>query len=372
VRENKHQQQDRPPALSIIGGRPHLVKAESVHGGLRAVGHRHVGLRTSIGHLSDYPRDADFDLPLLPLSVSANSTESLVRPLRETLMRMRPDAVLLYGDLPTTAAAYEAASSLGIPIVHVEAGYRSGDLSDLEEHTRIAVDRGADAHLVYSDAMTHVLLDEGIPRDAIVRVPDPARLALNQRLRSLGGDDTAQWRGLVTFHRSETLGSKRLLTSLVAALERIGATWPLTVVLYATTRSSLMRAELLGRLSRIPGVSTTSTLPIAAYAHELRSARFVITDSSGVQDDCVTVGRTCLVVRRASPRPVKSPVHLVNPHELDAAHVESTVASDGALNGDTLTSIDAPLLLGKGAAEAIAIAKRRSRRAGRPPTANCG
>lgn len=355
--------------MSIVGGRPHLLKAESVHGGLRAMAHGHVGLRVSIGHLSDYPTDADFDLPLLPLRVSASSAESLVGPLRETLMRMRPGAVLLYGDLPATAAAYEAATSLGIPIVHVEAGYRSGDSSDLEEHTRITVDRGADAHLVYSDAMTRVLLDEGVSREAIVRVPDPARLALRRRLRSLGVNETAQWRGLVTFHRTETLGNEQVLTSLVAALERIGATWPLTVVLYAATRFSLMRAGLLERLTRIPGVSTTSTLPIAAYARELCSARFVVTDSSGVQDDCVTVGRTCLVVRRASPRPIRSPLHLVDAHELGAARVESAIAADGPLQGGSLASAGTSLLLGQGAAEAIAIAKRRSRIAGRPVTA---
>ncbi len=194
-----------------------------------------------------------------------------------------------------------------------------------------------------------------------MRVPDPARLALRRRLRLLDVNETAQWRGLVTFHRAETLGNEQFLTSLVAALERIGATWPLTVVLYAATRFSLMRAGLLERLSRIPGVSRTSTLPIAAYARELRSARFVITDSSGVQDDCETVGCTCLVVRRASPRPITSPLHLVDPHELDAARVESVGAAGGSL-----ASAGTSLLLGQGAAEAIVIAKRRSRIAGDP------
>lgn len=358
-----YRQPNRPEALSVVGGRPHLLKAESVHGGLRALAHGHVGLRASIGRLSDYPADADFDVPLVPLQLNAICPGSLVRPLRETVARMRPGAVLLYGDLPTTAAAYAAVAPLQTPMVHVEAGYRSGDLSDLEEHTRIAVDRGVDSHLVYSDAMARVLLNDGIPNEAIVRVPDPARLALSRRLVRLGTDIPTEWSGLVTFHRPATLDNTYVLTSLVAALERVGQTWPLTIVLYAAARFSLIRANLLGRLARIPGVRITSTLPIAAYAQELRSARFVITDSSGVQDDCTTVGRTCLVVRSSSPRPIASPLHLVDPRELDAKRVEHAVRSDGVPKCSRLASPDESILLGEGVAAAIAIAKQRSRSA---------
>lgn len=350
----------RPDALSIVGGRPHLLKAESVHRSLHAVGCSHVGLRAAVGRLSDYPTDSDFAVPLLPDRLTATRQELLIRPLREVFMRLRPRAVLLYGDLPVTAAAYKAVAPVGLPVVHVEAGYRSGDLSDPEERTRIALDHGADAHLAYTDAMRDTLLGEGVPRNSITEVPDPARLALLRRLESPPTGLAAPARGLVTFHRAETLTDERRLAALVAALERLAVAWPLTVILYAEARHRLLRAGLLDRLCGAPGISTTPTLSLPRYAKALLGASFVVTDSSGVQDDCVTLGRPCFVVRRASPRPIARPLYLVQPESLDPARVDATLRECGRFHDTTLVDPDADLVLGRGVATALATARRRS------------
>jgi UDP-N-acetylglucosamine 2-epimerase len=350
-------------ALSIVGGRPHLLKAESVDRGLRTVGHSHIALRAAIGRLSDYPADGDFNVPLLPGRLTVSDQRALVKPLRDVLIRTRPRVVLLYGDLAVTAAAYAAVASLGLPAVHVEAGYRSGDLSDPEERTRIELDHGVDAHLVYTTAMRDRLLAEDIPNESITLVPDPAQMALLRRLESDPSQGGEPARGLVTFHRTETLNDKHRLTALVAALERVAAAWPLTVVLYAEARYRLLRAGLLDRVCNTTGITTTSTMPLRSYAGLLRDASFVITDSSGVQDDCATLGRVCFVVRRASPRPIAAPLYLVEPASLDPARIEAAQSGGGPRTEQMAADSDADGLLGRGTAEALAIARRRAGRA---------
>lgn len=304
-------------AISILGGRPHLIKGESVHAALGGC-IQHDVVRVRLADDSDYPVDGDFDLPDPLRTITAKRPIALARSLSRALADHDEAIFLVYGDLRSTAASLLALQRDALPFVHIEAGYRSRDLNDPEEITRRMADRYAAAHLVYSSSMRDNLLAEGVSSDGIFVAPDPARLTLVRRTSSAKlsskGSDT---RALVTFHHDESFQRPRL-HRLVRELARLAIRWPLHVILYKRTRAELERTRLLRALACSPGVRLSDTLRYDEYMRALASAPFVVTDSSGVQDDCVTTKTACVVIREASPRPLEPPLtrlHAVNDRE---------------------------------------------------------
>jgi UDP-N-acetylglucosamine 2-epimerase (non-hydrolysing) len=298
--------------VSIVGGRPHLIKAESIDLALRGTGVKHDVIRASLSAVSDYPRDSDFGLPTPLYRVHSERREILARRLTACIEHSSPAVLLLYGDLTATAAAADAARACEVPFVHVEAGYRSWDATDEEERTRVEVDRHARAHLVYNDTMVENLMAGGISPDCIFVVADPARVTLRRHLQSVWLIGVAgSGGGLVTFHHDETFQTPGRLRHLLGELGDLARSRPLDVVLYARTERELRRAKLLGWLRGMDGITVHTTLRFREYLQMLVRARFVVTDSSGVQDDCLTLGRPCVVVRRASPRPPADAIPLV-------------------------------------------------------------
>lgn len=312
--------------LSLVGGRPHLIKSESVHRALRRTNFDHGVLRADTPPLSDYPNDEDFDLPAPGAVLTHREPAALTAALTAELLRRQPGALILYGDLAATGAALPAALSAGVPVVHVESGYRSGDPTDPEEKVRILASKIAVANLAYSETMVANLLAEGIPESSVFRVPDPAHLSLLRHAPcAQAAKSPAAARGLITFHHDETFETPGRLRWLVGQLRRLAQAWPLHVILYRRTARDLRGERLLGDLTAAPGIVVSSTLPYKAYISALEAADFVVTDSSGVQDDCVTFGKPCVVARRASPRPVAPPLHLVPDIDSNATDLAGTV-----------------------------------------------
>jgi UDP-N-acetylglucosamine 2-epimerase (non-hydrolysing) len=299
--------------LSVLGGRPHLIKAESVHAAVVAdPGFKHEVVRVALSNRSDYPEDSDFDIPEPADRFRVRGWGTLISALITAYELRKPDVLLLYGDLATTHAALTAALRTDTPFIHVEAGYRSGDSTDAEEFTRILAGRHARCHLSYSRAMAANLEAEGVPSDRVFTVPDPARLTLVRRANLARTTQRRPAHGLVTFHHDETFERPERLSRLVRELVRLASRSPLHLILYDRTRDRLRRAGLLRPILEAPGMSVSGTLNYDAYLVALKGARFVITDSSGVQDDCVTLVTPCVVVRRASPRPLTPPLVKVN------------------------------------------------------------
>lgn len=291
--------------LSIIGGRPHLIKAEAVHTDLLASGLTHLSIRAGVADNSDYPDEADFDLPVPTRRVFVDDAEALAVGMADALRSIRADVILLYGDLIATHFALPAALASGIRVAHIESGYRSHDLSDLEERTRILCDHAAAFRFAYTDGMVGNLLAEGIGRASIGVILDPARVTL---LRHLGSDvgrvADVNAPGVVTLHRDETVHNPQHLGRVIHGIEELSAKYPLHVILYRRTERHLSEYGLLKKLEANSRITTTSTLPYDRYVEVLRRAPFVVTDSSGLQDDCMTLGLPCVVVRQATSRPL--------------------------------------------------------------------
>jgi UDP-N-acetylglucosamine 2-epimerase (non-hydrolysing) len=294
--------------LSVLGGRPHLVKAESIHRAFVGVPDvDHLTVECWIGALSDYPNhgDHDFAVPAPHAEVTGPTREAVTPRLDRLFADLRPDVALLYGDLPVTLIGAFLAARRKTPTVHIESGFRSGDLSDTEEWTRVMVDHLCTRRVVFSATMRRNLVAEGIPPATISEYGNPALHTLDRKLRELmdPGDEVepATGPGLITFHHSENVCHYERAAQLTTQICRVADRYPLTVVLYDRTRARLAQLDLLKRLDH-PAITLCRTLPYDRYVRVLLAARFVITDSSGLQDECRFLQKPCLVLRNATPR----------------------------------------------------------------------
>jgi UDP-N-acetylglucosamine 2-epimerase (non-hydrolysing) len=122
-----------------------------------------------------------------------------------------------------------------------------------------------------------------------------------ERLYAFGRVPLAAGPVLATMHRYENVGDPHRMELFVAALARLAAGSKLLFVTYRRTRRALDRRGLLPLLEEA-GIELRDTLPYDDYVRALVEAPFVVTDSSGLQDDCAFLQKPCLVLRDATPR----------------------------------------------------------------------
>jgi UDP-N-acetylglucosamine 2-epimerase len=306
--------------LSVVGTRPQLIKAAAVQPILRA---RHREVFVDTGQHWDDAMAGDFfaELGLAPPDRSlgvggvggghGEQTGRMLIALEPILAAERPDAVLVYGDTNSTLAGTLAATKLGIPVAHVEAGLRSFDRRMPEELNRVVADHLATWRFAPTPTAVANLAAEGI-MDGVVEVGDvlqdlAARVSAGVRDPAVLGQITA---GLVTrggavidlrpggylfatVHRAENRdpAALRAWTGLLGAVSRPDR--PVVMSLHPGTRAAL-EAERIAvpasiRVVEPQGYRTTLALELHAAA--------VLTDSGGIQREAAWLGVPCLVLR---------------------------------------------------------------------------
>src|SRR5438128_7676562 len=158
--------------LSVVGNRPQFIKSAPLSLGLRDAGVEEVVLHTG-QHYDPELSQVFFDElglaePDYRLDLHTADPDAMEPRIREAVRRERPDWVLVYGDTNSTLAGARAAVAEGVPLAHVEAGLRSGDLSMPEERNRIEVDRIAQLRLAPDERSRAQLAREGVPGRAEV------------------------------------------------------------------------------------------------------------------------------------------------------------------------------------------------------------
>jgi UDP-N-acetylglucosamine 2-epimerase len=150
--------------LSVVGNRPQFIKSGPMSEALREAGIDEVSLHT--GQHWDpemsavFYEELELPQPAYSLDLRTADPDEMRAPIRDAVAAERPDWVLVFGDTNTTLAGAEAAGE--VPVAHIEAGLRSGDLSMPEERNRIAVDRIADLLLPPDERSAATLRGEGV------------------------------------------------------------------------------------------------------------------------------------------------------------------------------------------------------------------
>ncbi len=218
--------------------------------------------------------------------------------------QLRPDVVVVVGDVNSTVACALVTAKCGALLAHVEAGLRSRDWSMPEEVNRVVTDRLSDYLFAPSADAVVNLEAEGYRDDQIylagnvmvdTLLANLDRAARGDTLRRLGLEPREY--GLVTLHRPANVDDPAVLATLLPALEAVARLCPLVLPAHPRT-AGLRDAGVCGLVNVIPPVGYLDFLALQA------SARLVLTDSGGVQEETTALGIPCLTLRDNTERPV--------------------------------------------------------------------
>ncbi len=234
----------------------------------------------------------------------AEQTAAVMLRLEPVLRDLRPDIVLVYGDVNSTLAAALVAAKLSVPVGHVEAGLRSFDRTMPEELNRRLTDAMSDLLFTPSRDANENLLREGIPES---RVRFVGNVMIDTLMRLLPRAELpAEIDGLdrfafVTLHRPSNVDDPEMLQRVLDALAEIGRDLTVLFAMHPRTRQ---RMEAIGWSGTANGMRLLPPLPYRQCLALQRQARVVITDSGGMQEETTFLGVPCLTLRDNTERPV--------------------------------------------------------------------
>jgi UDP-GlcNAc3NAcA epimerase len=283
--------------FTVVGNRPQFIKAAPLSAAMRDAGIEEVVLHTG-QHWYHVMSQVFFDQlrlgePRYRLDLHTADVEQMQPEIASRIASESPDIVLVYGDTNSTVAGARAAADASIPLAHVEAGLRSGDLSMPEEHNRIETDRLAWLLFCPDDRSRQTLQAEGVlgriyvvgdvMADASRLFAPLARLAfpVPHKLRSYV---------IATIHRQANVGQPRL-GQIVDGLNRVDEM--IVFPVHPRTRSRIQEDGLaFGDHVRL--IEPLSYLELASLASQ---ARVIVTDSGGLQKEAYWYGVPCVTVR---------------------------------------------------------------------------
>jgi len=295
--------------ISIVGARPQFIKlavmCRATQGIPSAATHRiiHTGQHYDAEMSDVFFQDLAIPAPDFHLGVGSGGhgeqTGEMIKRLEPVLVEHRPDWVLLYGDTNSTLAGAVVCSKLGIPTAHIEAGLRSFNRAMPEEANRIVADHLSDVLFCPTIAAVRNLEKEGLAARAVLcgDVMYDAAIHYRESSEERGGPLAKEWQSgafiLATVHRAENTDDPRRLGSIFGALERIAReVCPVVLPLHPRTRKSLALAGVEPRhVNVIRPVSYLEMLLLEGRA------RFILTDSGGVQKEAYFARVPCVTLR---------------------------------------------------------------------------
>jgi UDP-GlcNAc3NAcA epimerase len=296
--------------LTVVGNRPQFIKAAAVSGLLRAE-HQEVLVHTG-QHYDDslskvFFTELGLARPDRELGIGGGSNEAqttrMLSALDDLIPDLAPDAVLVYGDTNSTLAGARAGEHARMPVVHIEAGMRSFDLTMPEERNRIETDRLSDLLLCSSNTAAENLRDEGISGrvevvgdvmvDVALRWQPTARARTADLAENLGVRPDEYL--LVTAHRAGNVDDPSRLAKLVVLLRALPT--PVVFPVHPRTRERLQTSGSWDELTELEGMHLTEPLGYAEFTALLCGARAMLTDSGGVQKEAYLAGVPCVTLR---------------------------------------------------------------------------
>jgi UDP-N-acetylglucosamine 2-epimerase (non-hydrolysing) len=300
--------------LCIVGARPNFMKIAPIMTAFQASGISaklvHTGQHYDEAMNDRFFSDLGIRAPDYHLEVGsgshANQTAEVMKRFEPVMLEENPSAVLVVGDVNSTIACALVASKLNVPVVHVEAGLRSYDRGMPEEINRVLTDQISSLLFTTERSALENLKREGIGETSVHFVGNVMIDSLHRNLaravpagHTLGGK--ADQYALLTLHRPSNVDDKSVLASLLEAVDEISRDLPVVFPMHPRTRAKVESFGLHERLKNL------HVLPPAGYLEMLglmKSARLVMTDSGGIQEETTALGVPCLTLRENTERPI--------------------------------------------------------------------
>ena len=306
--------------LFIFGTRPEAIKLCPVIRHMRSAASLEVKVAVTAQHramldqvLECFDVRPDYDLDLMtPGQTLAQITARVLSALDPLLAVEGADMAVVQGDTTTTMAGAMAAFYRRIPVAHVEAGLRTGDLAHPfpEEMNRLLTARLTALHFPPTESARRNLLAEGIAGHRVVVTGNSGIDAVLHVAGELGQGrlrpqpwpwlDAGRKLVVVTAHRRESFGGgiERICDALAELARR-----PDVQVVYPVHRNPNVLDTVTGRLEGLPNMVLLEPLEYVSFVDLMRRAWLIITDSGGIQEEAPSLGKPVLVMRERTERP---------------------------------------------------------------------
>ncbi|UCG57504.1 MAG: UDP-N-acetylglucosamine 2-epimerase (non-hydrolyzing) [Phycisphaerales bacterium] len=306
--------------VNVVGARPNFMKIAPLYGSYKL----HDDIEPVLVHTGQHYdekmselffRQLEIPEPDVNLEVGSAShavqTAEIMKRFEPVLIEHRPDAVLVVGDVNSTISCGLVAVKLGIKLVHIEAGLRSYDRSMPEEINRVLTDSISDLLFCTEQSGVDNLIREGISKDKVFLVGNVMIDALVRNrekaekstvLDKLGLDP--QGYAALTLHRPSNVDDAAVLSNIIDAIEVIQKHMPVVFPIHPRTRKHLDSTPLGQRIEGMKRILLTEPLSYLDFSKLMSSAKLVLTDSGGIQEETTFLRIPCLTLRENTERPV--------------------------------------------------------------------
>lgn len=306
--------------INVVGARPNFMKIAPL---LRAMNKRkwqiehllvHTGQHYDVSMSDNFFEQLEIPEPDINLGIGSGShaeqTAKIMIEFERVLLQHKPDLIIVVGDVNSTIACSLVASKLGVRIAHVEAGLRSFDRTMPEEINRVLTDAISDFLFTTEASANKNLRGEGIPQEKIFFVGNVMIDTLTHCLDKIQNSSLPfnnlheKEYAIITLHRPSNVDHPEILEKILEAFYQISQKIKLAIPLHPRTNKNISAFGMQDKLDQI-AQNAIITGPIG-YLEMLRlvkSARLVITDSGGLQEETTYLGIPCITMRENTERP---------------------------------------------------------------------
>ncbi len=316
--------------LSVVGARPNFIKIAPI---ISAIQYKNEQLRRSGTNSSirsvlvhtgqhydqkmseTFFEDLELPDPDMYLGIGSGShavqTGLIMIEFEKVCLRERPDVIVVVGDVNSTLACALAGGKLGIPIAHVEAGLRSFDRAMPEELNRALTDHLADLLFTTEKSANENLIREGISRKRIFFVGNVMidtlfsfleRARRRQNIKRLGLKKGNY--AILTLHRPGSVNADEILKRIISTLGVVQRDIRIVFPVHPRTKLKLKESCLESQLKSFQNFFILDPLGYLDFINLMANARFVLTDSGGIQEETTSLGVPCITLRENTERPI--------------------------------------------------------------------
>ncbi|MDB5103947.1 MAG: UDP-N-acetylglucosamine 2-epimerase [Fibrobacteres bacterium] len=306
--------------ILVCGARPNFMKIAPVLAAIRASGRIQPYLVHTGQHYDEKMSQSFFDVLRIPrpdvdLGVGSGShaeqTARIMVEFEKVCIREKPEMVLVVGDVNSTLACAIVAKKLWVPVAHVEAGLRSGDMRMPEEINRIVTDSISDLFFTTEPEGNENLLRFGAPKDRVHYVGNVMIDSLLQNREAAEKipvlEEMKVESGkycLLTMHRPSNVDDPKVLGPLLDAFAKIQERLKIVFPAHPRTMSMIEKFGFSEKIAKMPNVVFCPPLDYHRTLKLNAHSRFVMTDSGGLQEETTALGIPCLTIRENTERPV--------------------------------------------------------------------
>ena len=306
--------------INVVGARPNFMKIAPIMAAYKAFPSLepllvHTGQHYDEKMSALFFRELGIPAPDINLEVGSAShavqTAEIMRAFEPVVLERKPDAVLVVGDVNSTIACGLVAVKLGVKLVHVEAGLRSFDRTMPEEINRILTDAISELLFCTEKSGVDNLRREGVPKERIFLVgnvmidtllKNKAKADATTILDELGLQ--AGGFAVLTLHRPSNVDDPAVFGRILDAIDVVQKDMPVVFPVHPRTRNNLTKLGLGQRVVKMTGLRLIDPAGYLEFLKLTASAKIVLTDSGGIQEETTILKVPCLTLRENTERPI--------------------------------------------------------------------